>query len=111
MIRPDNVYGDKTPVEIEKGIRKTKDWRKIVEGAPVPGPSKPTPPERSPPTSDEEEESSETDDSDDEVRKSLEPAGEEDLHLVRLCRDGGVQLQKFLLSKAVAPPAKEKGPK
>jgi hypothetical protein len=34
-----------------------------------------------------------------------------DAHLVKLCRDGGVELQKFLLSKAVSPPAMEKSPK
>jgi len=115
LIKPDNIYGDKTPIEIEKGIRKTKDWRKIVEGAPVPGPSRPTPPERSPPTDDEDKTSSESSDSssdsEDAVRDSLEPSGEEEVNLVKLCRDGGVQLQKFLLSKAVSPPTKGKSPK
>ena len=108
LTKPDNIYGDKTPLEIEKGIRKMKDWRKVVEEAPVPGPSKPTPPESSPPAESEDEESS---DSEEKVRESLEPSEEEDAHLVGLCRDGGVQLQKFLLSKAVSLPAKEKSPK
>jgi hypothetical protein len=54
LIRPDNIYGDKTPVEIEKGIRKMKDWRKVVEEALVPGPNRPTTPERSPPGDEED---------------------------------------------------------
>jgi hypothetical protein len=98
-----------------------QDWRKIVEEAPVPGPSQPPAPERSPPTSEGDEESTSEDDSD-EVRESLEPEEEkpesvwfdpddDTVFLTRLCREGGVPLQNFLVSKAVLPPATERHPK
>ena len=55
--QPGNVYSDKHPTQIEKEIRKKRDWSKIVgeklrsrgnkEPEAVPGPSSP-PPERSP---------------------------------------------------------------
>ncbi|KAF9779698.1 hypothetical protein BJ322DRAFT_1112997 [Thelephora terrestris] len=53
----------------------------------------------------------------DEVEKSVEPSGfttpEEDTDalLARLCREGGVELQNLLISKAVSPTANEKTPK
>ena len=106
-VKPGNVYREgKHPVDIEKGIRKTRDWKKVVEEHascpgriedPVPGPSRL--PEEDPSSSEEE------------VRDSLEPTSEqeeEDNFVVRLCREGGVGLQTFLLSKAVSPTAKEK---
>ena len=106
-VKPGNIYGEgKHPVDIEKSIRKTKDWRKVVEErasrpgrveGPVPGPSHP--PEEDPSSSEEE------------VQDSLEPTSEqeeEDNLVVRLCREGGVGLQTFLLSKAVSPTATEK---
>ena len=64
---------------------------------PIPGPSHL--PEEDPSSSEEE------------VRDSLEPTSEqeeEDNLVVRLCREGGVGLQTFLLSKAVPPTAMEK---
>jgi len=53
-VKPGNVYGDKHPVDIEKGIRRTKDWKKIVEetsSCPVPGPSRRQLPRRETPRS------------------------------------------------------------
>ena len=107
-IKPGNVYGEgKHPVDIEKGIRKTRDWKKLVEERasrpgrvedPIPGPSC---------LPQEEDHSS----SEEEVRDSLEPTSEqeeEDNLIVRLCWEGGVGLQTFLLSKAVSPAATEK---
>ena len=94
-------------MDIEKGIRRTRDWKKVVEERascpgrvedPVPGPSR-LPQEEDPSSSEEE------------VRDSLEPTSEqeeEDNLVVRLCREGGVGLQTFLLSKAVSPTATEK---
>ena len=88
-------------MDIEKGIRRTRDWKKVVEEHasrpgrvedPIPGPSHL--PEEDPSSSEEE------------VRDSLEPASEqeeEDDLVIRLCREGGVGLQTFLLSKAVSP--------
>ena len=64
---------------------------------PVPGPSHL--PEEDPSSSEEE------------VRDSLEPTSEqeeEDNLVIRLCREGGVDLQTFLLSRAVSPTATEK---
>jgi len=100
------------PIEIEKGICKMKDWRKIVEGAPVPGPSRPTPPERSPPTDDEDKTSSESSDlssdSKDAVRDLLEPSGEEEVNLVKLCRNGEYSSKSSYFPRRSHHPPKEK---
>jgi len=89
LIKPDNVYGDKTPVEIEKDICKHKDWSWIVgeessrpQQEPIPGPSHQPPPNPLP-----EGEGSE---SEDEVQDSLEPSGndEESVAVNRLCQEG-----------------------
>ena len=94
-VKPENIYGErKHPVEIEKGIRRTRDWKKVVEEwashpgrvvDPVPSPSHPS--------------------QEEEVQSSLKPTlgKEEDNLVVRLCWEGGVGLQTFLLSKAVSP--------
>jgi transposase InsO family protein len=135
--RPGNIYGQKHPVEIEKQTRKKKDWEAIVgtrssrpvrgQGRePIPGPSAPPPP----PPEDDDDEDEETEEesegsgtnSEDEIEESLEtdpapPGGldteysYDDLFLTRLCREGGVALSTFLISKAVSPTAEEKSPK
>ena len=101
LIKPDNVYGSKTPVEIEKDINKQRDWKRIVgeessrlQRGSIPGPS------RQPPLEPLlEEEGSE---SEDKVEESLDPFGNEELLTVnRLCREGGVAFQHFLVSKAI----------
>src|SRR6202000_2433956 len=96
-----------------------RGWSKIVgkkprsrgnkEPEPVPGPSSP-PPERSP----SPEDASSGSEGNDEVEKSLEPSSDddnEDAALARLCREGGVKFQAFLISKAVSPPPMEKSPR
>ena len=77
------MYGDKHPTQIEKEIRKKRDWSKIVsekpwsrenkEPEPVPGPSLP-PPERSPSPGG----TSSGSEDDDEVEKLLEPSSDDD---------------------------------
>ena len=117
--QPGNVYGDKHPTQIEKEIRKKRDWSKIVgekpwsrgnkEPEPVPGPSSP-PPERSP----SPEGASSGSEDNNEVEKSLEPSSDdndEDATLARLCQEGGVKFQAFLISKAVSPTPMEKSPR
>ena len=79
------------------------------EPEPVPGPSSP-PPERSP----SPEGASSGSEDDDEVEKSFEPSSDnesEDAALARLCREGGVKFQAFLISKAVSPTPMEKSPR
>ena len=113
------MHGDKHPTQIEKEIRKKRDWSKIVgeklqsrgnkEPEPVPGPSSP-PPERSP----SPEGTSSGSEDDDEVEKLLEPSSNdesEDATLARLCGEGGVKFQPFLISKAVSPTPMEKSPR
>ena len=114
-----NVYGDKHPTQIKKEIRKQRDWSRIVgehpwskgnkESEPVPGPSSP-PPERSP----SPEGTSSGSEDDNEVEKSLEPSSDDESKgatLARLCQEGGVKFQTFLISKAVSPTPMEKFPK
>src|ERR1700753_1011293 len=126
--KPGNVYGeDRHPVDIEKTIRKKKDWksivgerssrpRRITEQQPVPGPSQPAIQEGEPSQKDTEEEE-EPSESEDEVRKSIEPSSDEEepeseeSSLVRLCREGGVGLQNFLISKAITPMSMDRTPK
>ena len=113
------MYGDKHPTQIEKEIRKQRDWSRIVgerpqskgnkESEPVPGPSSP-PPERSPSS----EGTSSGSEDNDEVEKLLEPSSDdksEGATLARLCREGGVKIQTFLISKAVSPTPMEKSPR
>ena len=53
-------------------------------------------------------------DNDDEVEKLLEPSSNdesEDAALARLCWEGGVKFQAFLISKVVSPTPMEKSPK
>ena len=117
------MYGDKYPTQIEKEIRKKRDWSKIVggkpwskriqESEPVPGPSSP-PPERSP--SPESTSSSSGDDQkldDEEVERLLEPSSDdsEEDALAKLCWEGGVKFQTFLISKVVSPTPMEKSPR
>ena len=121
--KPGNVYGDKYPTQIEKEIGKKRDWSKIFsekpqsrgnkESEPVPRPSSP-PPERSP--SPESTSSSSGDDQkldDEEVERSLEHSSDdsEEDALAKLCREGGVKFQTFLISKAVSSTPMEKPPK
>ena len=109
-IKPGNVDREgKHPIDIEKGIRRSRDWKKVVEEHasrpgrmedPVPGPS------HSPLQETEDPSSSEG-----EVQDSLEPTSdqeEEDRTVVKLYWEGGVGLQTFLSSKAVSPTATEK---
>jgi hypothetical protein len=129
--QPGNVYSDKHPMDILRKTRCTRDWKEVVskkssrpvkgqEREPVPGPSAPPPP----PEDDEDEDDgsgeSEKPDSEDEIEASLKtdpapPGGlydsEDDLHLTRLCQEGGVALSTFLISKAVSPDATEKIPR
>ena len=117
--QPGNVYGDKHPTQIEKEIKKKRDWSKIVgekpqsrgnkEPEPVPGPSSP-PPERSP----SPEGASSGSEDNDEVEKLLESSSDdndEDAALARLCWEGGVKFQAFLISKAVSPTPMDKSPR
>ena len=110
------MYGDKHPTQIEKKIRKQRDWSRIVserlrskgnkESEPVPRPSSP-PPERSP----SPEGTSSGSGDDNEIEKSLEPSSDdesEDAALARLCWEGGVKFQTFLISKVVSPTPMEK---
>jgi hypothetical protein len=57
------------------------------------------------------DDSDDSDDSEKIIHYSVDHVKGVDAHLVKLCRDGGVNLQKFLLSKAFSPPATEKSPK
>jgi len=102
LIKPDNVYRDKTPIEIEKDIRKHKDWSRIVgeessrpQREPIPGPSRQPPPDPLP--------EGEGSDSEDEVQGSLEPSDDDDESVAvnRLCREGGVAFQHFLISRSI----------
>ena len=102
--KPGNVYGDKSPVKIEKSTRRIRDWKRIVkEQAPLPahsapGPSKPIPE----PPSDSG--------SDSEVRASLEPDSpeSEESNLAKLCQEGGAALTSFLITKAEQSHAEHK---
>ena len=77
-VKPGNIYGDKHPVNIEKSIRKKKDWSRVVgeeSSCPrraIPGPSSAPQREVTPP----EGESDAPLTSEDEVRGSLEPASD-----------------------------------
>jgi len=117
-----SVYGKKHPVAVEKDITRLKDWKKVV-GEPsslpraIPGPSsRPLPVEES---SDDEnpdiqEDAPVVDPSDKEegdVEESLEPSSEEEVNLLKLCREGGVAFQHFLISKAISPMPAETLPK
>jgi len=109
-----NVYGEKHPVQVEKDIRRQKDWRKVVGeessrprrqaipgGVPVPD---------SVPYYSSEEEGSESG-SEGEVDDTLgSPSSSGDEKVARLSQEGGVAFFNFLISKAIATP-KEKGPK
>ena len=115
-----NVYGDKHPVQIEKDIRRKKDWDRIVgeqSSRPhpnVPGPSTPAP-VPPPPHQPQEGTSSgeEKPDSESEVEDSLEPSSDSEGadFVARLAQEGGVQFQHFLVSKAVSPNAEDSSPK
>ena len=116
-----NIYGDKHPVQIEKDIRRKKDWDRIVgkqSSRPhpnVPGPST-SAPVPSPPHQPQEGTSSgkeEKPDSESEVEDSLEPSSDsEEAELVaRLAQEGGVHFQHFLVSKAISPNAEDSSPK
>jgi len=83
----------------------------------IPGPSsRPLPEEES---SDDEnpdiqEDAPVVDPSDEEegdVEESLEPSSEEEVDLLKLCREGGVAFQHFLISKAILPIPTETLPK
>ena len=115
-IKLGNVYSEgKHPLDIEKGTRQKQDWQRVVgeesslprrakEQVPVPGPSRIPPPEES--SDDGSSNSEDRSTSEGEVRDSLQPSDEddeEDADLTRLCREGGVGIQKFLISKAVSP--------
>src|SRR6202789_1375405 len=117
--KPGNIYGDKHPVDIEKNIRSKRNWEKIVGSQPevaIPGPSsRPQQRESSSEGSSKNDSSSEEDEKEseeeDEVQKSLDPDSEIDESFLGLCREGGVALQNFLISKAVPPTAEEKPPR
>jgi len=107
-----NVYGEKHPVQVEKDIKRQRDWRKVVGeessrprrqaipgGVPVP--------DSVPYYSSEGEDSGS--DSEEEVDDALgSPSGDEEV--ARLSQEGGVAFFDFLISKAIVTP-KEKGPK
>jgi len=109
-----NVYGEKHPVQVEKAIKRQKDWRKVVGeessrprrqaipgGVPVP--------DSVPYYSSGEEDSGSG--SEGEVDDALgSPSSSGDEKMARLSREGGVAFYDFLISKAVVTP-KEKGPK
>ena len=125
---PGNVYGEsRHPVDIERNIRKKKDWSKIVgersslprrqKAAEVPEPIAPGTPEEK--SSDSEGSASKEEkapsDSEDEVQDPLEPSDdeEEEANLAKICQEGGVAAIIFLMSKAVSPAAEDtpKNPK
>jgi len=109
-----NVYGEKHPVQVEKDIKRQRDWRKVVGeessrprrqaipgGVPVP--------DSVPYYSSEEEDSGSS--SAGEVDDALgSPSSSNDEKVARLSREGGVAFYDFLISKAIVTP-KEKGPK
>jgi len=108
-----NIYGEKHPVQVEKDIKRQRDWRKVVgeessrprrqaipRGVPVPD---------SVPYYLSEEEGS--DSSEGEVDDALgSPSSSGDEKVARLSQEGGVAFFNFLISKAIVTP-KEKGPK
>ena len=121
--KPGNVYGDKHPTQIEKEIRKKRNWSKIVgekprskriqESEPVPRSSLPSP-ERSPsPVSTSSSSGDDQELDDEEVERSLEPSSDdsEEDALARLCQEGGLKFQPFLISKVVSPTPMEKFPR
>jgi len=109
-----NVYGEKHPVQVEKDIKRQRDWRKVVGeessrprrqaipgGVPVPD---------SVPYYSSEEEGSGSG-SEGEVDDALgSPSSSGDEKVARLSREGGVAFFDFLISKTIVTP-KEKGPK
>jgi len=109
-----NVYGEKHPVQVEKDIKRQRDWRKVVGeesshprrqaipgGVPVPD---------SVPYYSSGEEGSGSD-SEEEVGDALgSPSSSGDEKVARLSQEGGVAFFDFLVSKAIVAP-KEKGPK
>ena len=118
--RPDNVYGDRHPVEILKDPTGRKGKRMVKGAVPkliedVPGPSRLIP-DKTPPISPTESEldiergldfgPGEKDDD-----HGLEPPQKEEeedpygFHLTKLCREGGVKLLSYLMAKAVSPTA------
>jgi len=117
-----SVYGKKHPVAVEKDITRLKDWKKVV-GEPsslpraIPGPSsRPLPVEES--SDDENPDIQEdapvinpSDEEEGDVEESLEPSSEEEVNLLKLCREGGVAFQHFLISKAISPIPAETLPK
>jgi len=102
-VGPDNnVYGNKTPIEIEKDIHKQRDWSRIVgeessrpQREPVPGPSRQPPPDPLP--------EGEGLESEEEVQDSLEPSDDdgESVTVSQLCQEGGVAFQHFLISRSI----------
>jgi len=109
------VYVEKEhPVDIEKKIQQKKDWREIVgerssqprrTAEPIPGPSSQQPPEE-PPAEEED-----PIDSEEEVQDSLNPNDSEGALIARLCWEGGVESQNFLISKAVSLNCQREEPK
>ena len=113
-VKPGNIYGDKHPVSIEKDTRKMRNWKQVVgkqSSRPqrgIPGPAAPEPGPSSPPvpgpSSSGESEVPNTK-SEDEVRDSLKPSSDDNndqADATRLCWEGGVTFQRFLLTKAVS---------
>jgi len=117
-----SVYGKKHPVAVEKDITRLKDWKKVV-GEPssllraIPGPSShPLPVEES--SDDEDPDIQEdalivdpSDEEEGDVEEPLEPSSEEEINLLKLCREGGVAFQHFLISKVISPIPAETLPK
>jgi len=117
-----SIYRKKHPLAVERDITCLKDWKKVVREPSsllrlVPGPSScPLPVEES---SDKEgsealENAPVVDPSNEEegdIEESLEPSSEEEINLLKLCREGGVAFQHFLISKAISPLPTEMLPK
>jgi len=105
-----NVYGEKHPVQVEKDIKRQRDWRKVI-GEESSRPRRQTIPGGVPVPDSVPYYSSKEEDSEGEVDDALgSPSSSGDEKVARLSREGGVAFFNFLISKAVVAP-KERGPK
>jgi len=109
-----NVYGEKHPVQVEKDIKRQRDWRKVVgeesshpRRQAIPG-GVPVPDSVPYYSSGEEDLGSSSEEEVDDTLGSPSSSGDE--KVARLSREGGVAFFNFLISKAIVTP-KEKGPK
>lgn len=115
-IRPDNIYGDRSPVEIIRDLERIQDWERTVGLPPsrsrtrppsravTPVPDIPPPPH--PLSPDDVPENSESGDGSSDVDGGVDDTfrtAPSDSELAKLCREGGVKFLNFLLNKAVEP--------